>query len=57
MTKRKELMELLKGLPDDETWLDAVMKRLKEKEPVIYNYMIANAKERLSELEEKNNEN
>jgi hypothetical protein len=55
MTKRKELMELLKDLPNDETWLEGVMERLKEKEPVIYNYMIASAKERLVELEEKNN--
>jgi len=54
MTKRKELMELLKDLPNDETWLDAVMERLKEKEPVIFNYMIASAKERLAELKEKN---
>jgi hypothetical protein len=54
MTKRKELMELLKDLPNDETWLEGVMERLKEKEPVIYNYMIASAKERLVELEGKN---
>jgi hypothetical protein len=53
MTKRKELMALLKDLPNDETWLEGVMKRLKEKEPVIYNYMIASAKKRLVELEEK----
>jgi hypothetical protein len=55
MTKRKELMELLKGLPNNKTWLEGVMERLKEKEPVIYNYMIASAKERLAELEERNN--
>jgi len=53
MTTRKELMELLKDLPNDETWLGSVMVRLKEKEPVIYNYMIASAKERLVELKEK----
>jgi len=53
MTTRKELMELLKDLPNDETWLDGVMERLKEKEPVIFNYMIASAKERLAELKEK----
>ena len=34
MTKRKELMELLKDLPNDKTWLEGVMERLKEKEPV-----------------------
>ena len=56
MTTRKELMELLKDLPNDETWLEGVMERLKEKEPVIYNHMIASAKERLIELEEKNND-
>ena len=56
MTTRKELMELLKDLPNDETWLEGVMNRLREKEPVIYNYMIASAKERLIELEEKNND-
>ena len=54
MTTRKELMELLKDLPNDETWLDGVMERLKEKEPVIFNYMIASAKERLAELKKKN---
>jgi len=54
MTTRKELMELLKDLPKDETWLDGLLKRLKEKDPVIYNYMIASAKERLAELKEKN---
>jgi len=54
MTTRKEIMELLKDLPNDETWLDGFLKRLKEKDPVIYNYMIASAKERLVELKEKN---
>jgi len=57
MTKRKELMELLKDLPNDETWLDGVMERLKEKEPVIFNYMIASAKERLAELKEQEHMN
>lgn len=49
MTTRKELMELLKDLPNDETWLDGFMKRLKEKEPVIYNYMIESAKKQALE--------
>jgi hypothetical protein len=44
MTTRKELMELLKDLPDGETWLDKVMERLKEKAPLVYNYMIESAK-------------
>ena len=54
MTTRKELMALLKDLPNDETWFDGFLKRLKEKEPIIYNYMIASAKEQLAELKEKN---
>ena len=54
MTTRKELMELLKDLPNDKTWLERVMERLKEKKPVIYNHMIASAKERLVELKKKN---
>jgi hypothetical protein len=53
MTTRKELVELLKDLPTDETWIDAVMKRLKEKNPVVYDYMIVSARERLKELEER----
>jgi hypothetical protein len=44
MTTRKELMELLKDLPDGETWLYRVMERLKEKAPLVYNYMIESAK-------------
>jgi hypothetical protein len=54
MTTRKELMELLEGLPTDGTWLDMFMERLKEKDPVIYNHMITSAKERLVELEKNN---
>jgi len=52
MTTRKELMELLKGIPDGVNWLDAVMQRLKDKDPLIYNYMIAKAKQ--DKLKEKN---
>jgi len=55
MTTRKELMELLKDLPNDETWLDGFMKRLKEKEPVIYNYMIESAKKQFFKLKETTN--
>ena len=54
MTTRKELMELLKDLPTDSTWLEAFMERVKEKDPTIYNYMIASAKERLIELKGEN---
>jgi hypothetical protein len=53
MTTRKELMELMKDLPTDETWIDAFMGRLKEKAPAIYDHMIVSAKERLEELEKK----
>ena len=53
MTTRKELMELLKGIPDDVNWLDAVMQRLKNKDPLIYNYMIAKAKQEVL-VKEKN---
>ena len=56
MTTRKELMQLLKDLPNDETWLGGFLKRLKEKDPVIYNYMIASAKKRLVELKERTHE-
>jgi len=50
--KRHELMELMKDLPADETWIDAFMRRLKEKEPLIYDYMILKARE--AKLKEKN---
>ena len=56
MTTRKELMELLKDLPNDETWLEKAMERLKEKEPIIYSHVIASAKERLVTLKEKQKE-
>jgi hypothetical protein len=47
-------MELLKDLPNDKTWLDGVMERLKEREPAIYNYMIAKANEQLIEMKAQN---
>ncbi len=47
--KRKELMELMRGIPPGESWLDALMQRLKEKEPLIYNYMIESARTKLKE--------
>jgi hypothetical protein len=53
MTTREELMELVKDLPTDETWLGEFMKKLKEKDPVIYDHLIAAAKEKLTELKEK----
>jgi hypothetical protein len=53
MTTRKELMELLKDLPNDETWLEKAMERLKEKEPIIYSHVITTVKERLVTLKEQ----
>jgi hypothetical protein len=53
MTTRKELMELLKDLPNDETWLEKAMERLKEKEPIIYSHVIKTVKERLITLKEQ----
>jgi hypothetical protein len=47
--KREELMELMRGIPPGESWLDALMQRLKEKEPLIYNYMIESARTKLKE--------
>jgi hypothetical protein len=40
MTTRKEIVDLMKGLPTDETWLPMFLERLKEKEPVIYGHMM-----------------
>ena len=53
MTTRKELMELVKDLPTDETWLGKFMEKLKEKDPVIHNHLIAAAKEKLTELKDE----
>jgi hypothetical protein len=33
MTKRKEIMELMKDLPNDETWVERFMERLEKKNP------------------------
>jgi hypothetical protein len=53
MTTRKEIVELVKDLPTDETWLLMFMERLKEKDPVLFNHVMVSANERLEELEGK----
>lgn len=53
MTTRKEIIELVKDLPTDETWLTTFMERLKKADPVLYDHVMVNAKERLEELEGK----
>jgi hypothetical protein len=46
MTTYKELGELMRNLPTDETWLPMFLQRLKDKDPEIYRRMMeqANAK-------------
>ncbi len=46
MTTYKELGDLMRNLPTDETWLPLFLGRLKEKDPEIYRRMMeqANAK-------------
>jgi len=53
MMTRKEIVGLAKDLPTDETWLVTFMERLKEADPVLYDHMMVNVKERLEELEGK----
>ena len=49
MTTYKELGELMRNLPTDETWLPLFLGRLKEKEPEIYRLMMEQAKDKLKE--------
>jgi len=49
MTTYKELGELMRNLPTDETWLPMFLERLKEKEPAIYQLMMKQAKDKLKE--------
>ena len=49
--KREELMELIRGIPPGESWLDALMQRLKEKEPLIYNALIESCRAKLKETD------
>ena len=54
MTTRKELVELMRNLPADETWLTLFMDRLKEKDAALFDAVIKSADEKLTELKEKN---
>ena len=49
MTTYKELGDLMRNLPTDETWLPLFLERLKEKEPAIYQLMMKQAKDKLKE--------
>jgi len=49
MTTYKELGELMRNLPTDETWLPMFLERLREKEPAIYQLMMKQAKDKLEE--------
>jgi hypothetical protein len=49
LTTYKELGELMRNLPTDETWLPLFLGRLKEKDPEIYRLMMEQAKDKLKE--------
>ena len=49
MTTSKELGELMRNLPTDETWLPLFLQRLKEKDPEIYRRMMELANDKLKE--------
>jgi TorA maturation chaperone TorD len=49
MTTYKELGELMRNLPTDETWLPLFLGRLKEKDPEIYRRMMELANNKLKE--------
>ena len=49
MTTYKELGDLMRNLPTDETWLPLFLGRLKEKDPEIYRLMMKQAEEKLKE--------
>ena len=49
MTTYKELGELMRNLPTDETWLPMFLQRLKEKDPEIYRRMMEQANDKLKE--------
>ncbi len=49
MTTYKELGELMRNLPTDETWLPLFLGRLKEKDPEIYRRMIEQANDKQNE--------
>lgn len=49
MTTYKELGDLMRNLPTDETWLPLFLGRLKEKNPEIYRRMMEQAEAKLKE--------
>jgi hypothetical protein len=49
MSTRKEIADLMRNLPTDETWLPMFLERLKEKEPAIYQLMMKQVKDKLKE--------
>ena len=51
MASRKEIANLMQGLPIDETWLPTFMERLKELSPEIYAGLVAAAKDRSEEMD------
>ena len=51
MASRKEIADLMQGLPMDETWLPTFMERLKELSPEIYAGLVAAAKDRPEEMD------
>jgi len=54
MTTRNELVELMRSLPADETWLQLFMGKLKEKDSALFDAVMKSADEKLTELKEKN---
>jgi hypothetical protein len=51
MTTRKEIAEILRSLPTDDTWLPLLMTRLKEDHPAVFRSLILSAREKRKELE------
>ena len=49
MTTYKELGDLMRNLPTDETWLPMFLERLKDKDPEIYRRMMELAEAKLKE--------
>ena len=56
MTTRKEIVELMRNLPTDETWLPLFMGKLKEKDSALFDAVMKSADEKFTELKEKNND-
>ena len=54
MTTRKEIVELMRNLPTDETWLQLFMGKLKETDPALFGAVMKSADKKLTELKEKN---